>query len=138
MAVAEGEFKQAEGKITTWLTEDPDTTMVYSSPVDDGGKLAITNYKVIDFTPASGDYPGYSLLELNLETGRTNQIRVHLRSIGHPVVGDRKYDIEGAVLAGVDSIGVLYGYGSEEELKKAGATHLAATVQDIFRIVTEA
>jgi 23S rRNA pseudouridine1911/1915/1917 synthase len=33
----------------------------------------------------------YSLVELNLETGRTNQIRVHMQSIGHPVVGDRKY-----------------------------------------------
>ena len=33
----------------------------------------------------------FSLVELNLETGRTNQIRVHMQSIGHPVVGDRKY-----------------------------------------------
>ena len=57
---------------------------------------------------------------------------------GVVMVGDRKYDIEGAGLAGVDSIGVLYGYGSEEELKEAGATHLAATVRDIYRIVTEA
>ena len=54
------------------------------------------------------------------------------------MVGDRHYDIDGAVTAEVDSIGVLYGYGSEDELRKAGATYLAATVQDIYRIVTEA
>ncbi|MBO4900289.1 MAG: HAD hydrolase-like protein [Lachnospiraceae bacterium] len=53
------------------------------------------------------------------------------------MVGDRHYDIDGAVRAGVDSIGVLYGYGTEEELKKAGATYLAETVRDIYRIITE-
>ena len=54
------------------------------------------------------------------------------------MVGDRRYDIDGAVRAGVDSIGVLYGYGTEDELRKAGATYLAETVHDIYRIVTEA
>ena len=54
------------------------------------------------------------------------------------MVGDRHYDIDGAVRAGVDSIGVLYGYGTEDELRKAGATYLAETVRDIYRIVTEA
>ncbi len=54
------------------------------------------------------------------------------------MVGDRHYDIDGAVRAGVDSIGVLYGYGTGDELRKAGATYLAETVHDIYRIVTEA
>ncbi len=87
LAVAEGEFEKKEGKITTWLTEDKYGIKVYSSPVDDGGKIAITNYKVIRET----EEKNYSLVELNLETGRTNQIRVHLQSLKHPVVGDRKY-----------------------------------------------
>ena len=52
------------------------------------------------------------------------------------MVGDRMYDIEGAVGAGVDSIGVVYGYGTREELRSAGATFLADTVSDIYRIVT--
>lgn len=97
VAVAEGILPKKEGKITTWLTEDPKTTVVYSSPVDDGGKIAITNYKVLkEFLPEadennSANNAGYSLVELNLETGRTNQIRVHLAGMGHPVVGDRKY-----------------------------------------------
>ncbi len=89
VALAEGEFSEKEGKITTWLTEDNrGSGHVYSSPTDNGGKIAITNYRVLE-TGAKEDV--YSLVELNLETGRTNQIRVHLQSLGHPVVGDRKY-----------------------------------------------
>lgn len=87
VAVAEGIFEQKEGKITTWLTEDKRNAMVYSSPVDDGGDIAITNYKVI----RENAEKDLSMVELNLETGRTNQIRVHLASKGHPVSGDRKY-----------------------------------------------
>lgn len=88
IAVAEGIFQTKEGKIQSWFTEDKRNAMVYSSPVDDGGDLAITNYKVLNET---NEYDGLSLVELNLETGRTNQIRVHLAGKGHPVLGDRKY-----------------------------------------------
>ena len=53
------------------------------------------------------------------------------------MVGDRHYDIEGAVEAGVDSIGALYGYGNRRELEQAGATYIADTPADIFRILSE-
>lgn len=87
IALAEGVLNPREGQIKSWFTEDKRNAMVYSSPVDDGGDLAITNYKTLR-TSADGQY---SLVELHLETGRTNQIRVHLASKGCPVVGDRKY-----------------------------------------------
>ena len=48
------------------------------------------------------------------------------------MIGDRKFDIEGAIGAGVKSIGVGYGYGSEEELRQAGCTQYCATVQDVI------
>lgn len=51
------------------------------------------------------------------------------------MVGDREHDIFGAKKIGTDSIGVLYGYGSREELEKAGATHIAATPEEIYDIV---
>lgn len=51
------------------------------------------------------------------------------------MVGDRFYDIVGADEAGVDSIGVLYGYGSREELEEAGATYIAETPEDILKFV---
>lgn len=88
VALVEGVLDRKSGKITTWLTEDKRNAMVYSSPVDDGGQMAVTNYRVLKESVT--DTP-ISLLELNLETGRTNQIRVHAQAIGHPVVGDRKY-----------------------------------------------
>ena len=93
VALVEGHIEKKEGTITTWLTEDSHTGMVYSSPKDDGGQKAITHYnvlKTITIGEADQEMP-ISLVELNLETGRTNQIRVHMQSIGHPVMGDRKY-----------------------------------------------
>ncbi len=83
-AVAEGCFEKNDGQIVSWLTEDK-MLKIHSSPIDNGGLHAITNYKLIQ----SND--SYSLLKLNLETGRKNQIRVHLQSIGHSVAGDFKY-----------------------------------------------
>lgn len=99
IALAEGVLNPREGKITTWLTEDKRNAVVYSSPVDDGGDIAITNYKTLRVSGVESpktaslkvESPVYSLVELHLETGRTNQIRVHLASKGCPVVGDRKY-----------------------------------------------
>lgn len=93
LALVEGHLQQKQGTITSWLTEDNRNAMVYSSPVDNGGQKAITHYKVIKENSITQDngVQAYSLVELNLETGRTNQIRVHLQSIGHSVVGDRKY-----------------------------------------------
>lgn len=53
------------------------------------------------------------------------------------MVGDRKYDILGAKAVGIASIGVLYGFGSEEELTEAGADRIAATVDDVFHMIMD-
>ena len=93
VALVEGHLSPTEGVITTWLTEDQHTGMVFSSPTDNGGQKAITHYKQLKSTTVGQDDQELpvSLVELNLETGRTNQIRVHMQSINHPVIGDRKY-----------------------------------------------
>lgn len=70
-----------QGIIKSYLKEN-DRLVTYSS---NEGKLAITEYKKIK------NNDNYSLLEINIKTGRRNQIRVQLKEIGHPIVGDSKY-----------------------------------------------
>ena len=84
VALVTGEFEKKQGAIRSWLTEDK-RFITHSSPVDNGGKYAVTHYRVLR------KQNGYSLVELELETGRKNQIRVHLSDMGHPIVGDIKY-----------------------------------------------
>ena len=84
VALVEGELENPRGRVQSWLTEDK-RFITHSSPVDNGGKLAVTHYEVLTSSN------GYSLVECELETGRKNQIRVHMADMGHPVVGDRKY-----------------------------------------------
>lgn len=84
VAVVEGSVDN-DGTIVSWLTENRTSLKMHVSDRDNGGKQAITNYRVIN----RGDH--YSLLELNLETGRKNQIRAQLAHIGHPIAGDKKY-----------------------------------------------
>jgi pseudouridine synthase, RluA family len=83
-AVIEGSLSPEEGSIVSWLTEDKNYKM-YSSFTDNGGQKAITHYRTLK----TNDH--FSLIELNLETGRKNQIRVHLQHVGHPIIGDKKY-----------------------------------------------
>lgn len=83
IALVEGQVKK-DGTITSWLKEDKAFKM-HSSPKDNGGQKAITHYQVMRKNRR------FSLLKVNLETGRKNQIRVHMETIGHPIVGDKKY-----------------------------------------------
>lgn len=85
VALVEGKVEKPAGTIKTWLTENEKSLKIHSSPVDNGGKLALTHYKRLKFNDT------HSLLQLSLETGRKNQIRVHLAGIGHPISGDKKY-----------------------------------------------
>ena len=87
LALVEGELESPRGRIQSWLTEDK-RFITHSSPVDNGGKFAVTHYNVLESSN------GYSLVECELETGRKNQIRVHMADMGHPVVGDFKYGSE--------------------------------------------
>jgi 23S rRNA pseudouridine1911/1915/1917 synthase len=83
--VVEGEVEEKEGTMTSWLKENKAFQM-YSqrTPTEDGQK-AITHFKLVLSNQR------YSLLNVQLETGRKNQIRVHFNDLGFPVVGDRKY-----------------------------------------------
>ena len=81
VAILEGCPREEQGQVKSYITENK--AFVVHSARD--GKLAITNYTVLKSNRQ------YSLVELNLETGRKNQIRVHMQELGHPVAGDKKY-----------------------------------------------
>ena len=85
MAVVEGMPEKERDILTTNLKENAEARVYV---VESGGKEAITRYEVLR---SNGKY---SLLELNLETGRKNQIRAQMEYIGHPIAGDSKYGAE--------------------------------------------
>lgn len=82
-AVVEGKLKNKQGKIELKLYETKSLDVVVNNKL---GKRCITNYRVIDSNNS------YSLLEIDIKTGRRNQIRASLDYIGHPIIGDKKYN----------------------------------------------
>lgn len=87
LAVCEGVFAEKSGRCDTILRETS-THLVYSVKSGEGQR-AITNYEVIK------ENAHYSYLRVLIETGRKNQIRVHMKELSHPVVGDKKYGAHG-------------------------------------------
>ena len=87
IAVCEGIMEKDAGSVTSWLTDNK-MFITHSSPVDDGGKEATTHYRTIKRGKE------YSLVEMKLDTGRKNQIRVHMQDLHHSIAGDYKYGAE--------------------------------------------
>lgn len=85
LAVVEGSVENDEGTVRSYLAENSQFE-VYSTQNPEEGQLAVTRYKVLKRSRR-----GYTMLEVSLDTGRKNQIRVHMKDIGHPISGDRKY-----------------------------------------------
>lgn len=83
IAVCEGIFKEKKGTIQSYLRENINHLMYSSSNKD--GQFSITHYQVLK------ENASYSLVDVSIDTGRKNQIRVHMGDLGHKVVGDSKY-----------------------------------------------
>lgn len=81
IALVSGKISKS-GRIDNYLYEDK---LTFSHSTNVGGKRAITNYIPIKYNNK------YTLLDINIETGRKNQIRVHMSEMKHPIVGDKKY-----------------------------------------------
>lgn len=84
LAIVEGVPEKQKGTVTSYLRESK-ALIVHSSQDPESGDKAVTHYQVIK----SGN--GFSMLKVNLESGKKNQVRVHMKDLGHPVIGDKKY-----------------------------------------------
>jgi 23S rRNA pseudouridine1911/1915/1917 synthase len=82
-AIAQGHVEPTQGTIDAPIGRHP--TADYKFAVVEGGRDSITHYKVLEM------FPGATLVEVHLETGRTHQIRVHMAAIKHPLAGDITY-----------------------------------------------
>ena len=96
VALVEGEVTEPQGVIKSYIYESRSLVM-HSTKNPEKGELAITNYRLIK----SGS--DYSLLEVKLETGKKNQIRLHMQEIGHSIAGDKKY---GAATSPIGRLGL--------------------------------
>lgn len=83
LAIVSGVMENDHGTISFSIAREEETSLRRTCRED--GKKAYTSYRLVAHTPH------FSLLELEIKTGRTHQIRVHLQSIGHPIVGDPLY-----------------------------------------------
>ncbi len=83
-AVIVGHLKKTEGTVNAPIGRHP-VDRKKMAITQKNSKPAVTHYRVL------AEYPGYSHVQLKLETGRTHQIRVHMASLGHPVAGDTMY-----------------------------------------------
>ena len=83
-ALVQGTPEKRSGSIESYLIEDK-FRRVYSTRKSAKSKFSVTRYRTLE------SFGKYSLLEISLETGRKNQIRVHLADLGHPIIGDEKY-----------------------------------------------
>lgn len=84
LALVHGRMRQAQGRVTSPISRDPVRRTRMTARVSTG-RSALTEYRILE------NLDRYSYLEVRLGTGRTHQIRVHLSSIHHPIVGDRLY-----------------------------------------------
>lgn len=112
LTVVHGKMPKKQDTITAYLKKDSKKNMVTVTDNQvEGSKKIITKYSVIDY------YNDASLLEIDLLTGRTHQIRAHLAHIGHPLYGDGKYGKEqGRYRQALYSYKIKFNFNDENEL----------------------
>lgn len=95
-ALVHGDLEKDSGTINAAISRDQIRRTRMTTKRDEGGRSAISHYQVLK--RFAGRYGKFTLVAVKIETGRTHQIRVHMSSIGHPVVGDTLYGAPARIL----------------------------------------
>ena len=98
LALAQGALRRADGVVDAPIGRDPRSRIRMAIVPEGRGKRAVTHYRVLERFGSGAS--AVTLLECRLETGRTHQIRVHVASLGHPLLGDDTYRGRRAAPAG--------------------------------------
>jgi 23S rRNA pseudouridine1911/1915/1917 synthase len=122
LGLAQGSVAATAGRIEAPIGRDPHHRTKMA--VVPGGREAVTGYRVRE------RLPGWTLLELDLVTGRTHQIRVHLAALGHPLAGDPLYGT-GTSRRGPDGLGRLFLHSWKIELQSPGDGHVIRATAEL-------
>ena len=127
-----GEMKEEEGEINRPIGRSRKDFRLWSAQRGTRGKLreAITEYKVLKKNK------DFSFLEINLKTGRTHQIRVHMKAVNHPVVGDKLYAPKRDFALGFERV-ALHAFSVSFVLPKGNEIEVKAQLSDDFQKALE-